>query len=222
MKKSSIQSFSEKENNILDAAQRQFAKFGYSKVTMDEIADDLGVVKGSLYYYFPNKEAVYRAVVQREQNNFLSQLDAQVQTAASASDKLQCYFHLRITFTLRLFNLNQLNREVIHNLKPIYNKLFQEFSKFEQEHLIQILNEGKRRGEFQFTSAQPLAIVINHALFGLRQWLLHHNDRTSEEDEKMLRQETNLFFEILLSGLKTRNESKGITLHGKKRSIKKS
>ena len=43
----------DKEEVILRSAQRRFASFGYSKVTMDEIAEDIGMAKASLYYYFP-------------------------------------------------------------------------------------------------------------------------------------------------------------------------
>ncbi|HVN47223.1 MAG TPA: TetR/AcrR family transcriptional regulator [Bacteroidota bacterium] len=220
MKKPTVQPFNEKENNILDAAQRQFEKFGYSKVTMDEIAENLGVVKGSLYYYFPNKEAVYKAVVQREQNNFLAQLHAELQTVVSASDKLRCYFRLRIAFTKRLFNLNQMNREIAHHLKPLYTNLFRQFSRFEQQYLVQILNDGKERGEFAFSSAVAVAAVINHALYGLRQWLLHHSNRTAAAEERVLTQESCLFFEILITGLKTRTVTKRISIHGKKRNSK--
>jgi TetR/AcrR family transcriptional regulator len=222
MKKPAIQQRSEKENRILDAAQQQFATYGYSKVTMEEIAEHLGVVKGSLYYYFPNKESVYQAVVQREQNTFLALLHTELQTAASATDKLQAYFRLRVGFTKKLFNLNQLNREIAHHLKPLYTNLFRQFSRMEQQYLVQILNEGKKHGEFEFSSAAPLASMINHSLYGLRQWLLHHSDHTSAEEERLLTQESSLFFDVLLSGLKTRNAIQRMSTHGKKRNTKKS
>jgi AcrR family transcriptional regulator len=61
----------EKEHLILDAAQNRFARFGFSKVTMDEIAEDVGMAKASLYYYYPSKEDVFRAVLRREQEQFL-------------------------------------------------------------------------------------------------------------------------------------------------------
>jgi AcrR family transcriptional regulator len=221
MKKPTTQQLSEKENRILDAAQQQFATYGYSKVTMEEIAENLGVVKGSLYYYFPNKEAVYQAVIQREQISFLEQLHTELQTITSASDKLRRYIHLRIAFTKKLFNLNQLNREIAHHLKPLYITLFRQFSQMEQQYLVDILHEGKKNGEFTFTSAAPLASMINHSLYGLRQWLIHHNEHTKlEEEERILTQESCLFFETILTGLNTRTATKRISTNGKKNTIK--
>ncbi len=46
---------SKTEALILESAQRQFAHYGFSKVTMDEIAQEVGMGKASLYYYFPDK-----------------------------------------------------------------------------------------------------------------------------------------------------------------------
>jgi len=57
----------DKEELILNAAQRRFASYGYSKVTMDEIAEDVGMAKASLYYYFPTKEVIFRSIVLHEQ-----------------------------------------------------------------------------------------------------------------------------------------------------------
>ena len=42
-----------KEKEILEAARSRFAHYGYSKVTMEEIALDVEMGKASLYYYFP-------------------------------------------------------------------------------------------------------------------------------------------------------------------------
>ena len=52
----------EKLSKVLDAAQKRFARFGLSKTTMNDIADDLGVSKASLYYYFPDKESIFKKV----------------------------------------------------------------------------------------------------------------------------------------------------------------
>jgi len=57
----------DKEELILQAAQHRFAAYGLSKVTMDEIAEDVGMAKASLYYCFPTKETIFRSVVQHEQ-----------------------------------------------------------------------------------------------------------------------------------------------------------
>ncbi len=60
-----------KVNSILDAAMKRFGYYGLAKTTMSEIASDVGLSKASLYYYFADKDALFRAVVKREQDGFL-------------------------------------------------------------------------------------------------------------------------------------------------------
>ena len=44
---------------ILDAAGARFQRFGYSKTTMEEVAADAGISKGTIYIYFQNKEDIF-------------------------------------------------------------------------------------------------------------------------------------------------------------------
>ncbi len=50
---------------ILDAAEEVFAERGYLGATTRELAARAGIGKRMLFYYFPTKDAVYRAVLER-------------------------------------------------------------------------------------------------------------------------------------------------------------
>ncbi len=50
---------------ILDAAEAEFAEAGYDNATTNAIAARAGVPIGSLYQYFPNKEVLFAGVVER-------------------------------------------------------------------------------------------------------------------------------------------------------------
>jgi AcrR family transcriptional regulator len=43
---------------ILEAARSRFLHYGYKKTTIDEIAADAGVGKGTVYLYFGGKEDI--------------------------------------------------------------------------------------------------------------------------------------------------------------------
>lgn len=49
--------------DILDAARRLFGTKGYTVTSITDLADDLGVTKGALYYHFKSKEAILSALV---------------------------------------------------------------------------------------------------------------------------------------------------------------
>ncbi len=48
---------------IIDETQEQFLKFGYSKVTMDGVADNIGISKKTIYKHFASKNELIRAVL---------------------------------------------------------------------------------------------------------------------------------------------------------------
>jgi len=69
-------------DKILNAAEKRMIKFGYRKVTMDEIASDLRMSKNTIYKVFDGKEEIAKALVKRLQR----QLDIGLYNIEKASD----------------------------------------------------------------------------------------------------------------------------------------
>ncbi len=57
----------ELKDRILKKSEEMFLQFGYSKVTMEEIATGLGMSKKTLYKYFPSKESLIRELLSNRQ-----------------------------------------------------------------------------------------------------------------------------------------------------------
>ena len=55
----------ENERLILEAGERVFAQHGFRGATMQMIADQAGLPKANLHYYFDSKEKLYRCVVEK-------------------------------------------------------------------------------------------------------------------------------------------------------------
>jgi AcrR family transcriptional regulator len=53
----------ERRQEILDGAIRVFARNGYDKASISDIANELGISQGLCYRYFPSKEAIYDAAI---------------------------------------------------------------------------------------------------------------------------------------------------------------
>ena len=66
----------EREQRMLDAAGRAFARDGYHDSSMDEIARVAGISKPMLYNYFGSKEGLYVAYVRRSGRTLLQQMRA--------------------------------------------------------------------------------------------------------------------------------------------------
>ena len=72
---------------ILEAAARVFAERGHAAGTTNHIAAAAGVSVGSLYEYFPNKDAILVALVERQLDAMMAQLHAHLEeTRRSARD----------------------------------------------------------------------------------------------------------------------------------------
>jgi TetR/AcrR family transcriptional regulator, regulator of autoinduction and epiphytic fitness len=73
---------------ILDAAQRAFGQYGYRRTSMDDIAREAEIGKGTIYLSFASKEEVFRGLSQRLVERMLADAEAASSRPGSAADKL--------------------------------------------------------------------------------------------------------------------------------------
>lgn len=86
---------------ILEAAHVMFIELGYQKVSMRQIAKELGYSHGSLYYHFKNKAELFSALVQEDFHKLNQLLFSVVQNEAlSNEEKLEAIFTSYIEFGL--------------------------------------------------------------------------------------------------------------------------
>ena len=64
------------EARILGAGERVFARAGFNGATMAAIADEAGLPKANLHYYFGAKQDLYRAVLARTLHDWLAPMQA--------------------------------------------------------------------------------------------------------------------------------------------------
>ena len=55
-----------RKQQILDAAIKVFSRSGFEKARMDDIAEESGLSKGTLYWYFKNKDEIISNVLERD------------------------------------------------------------------------------------------------------------------------------------------------------------
>jgi TetR/AcrR family transcriptional regulator len=87
------------EQRIVDAAKPLFARHGYDGTSIDRIAADAGLSKQNLLYYFPRKQALYRAVLGRVLDVWLSYMDAMSQREDDPEAALREYIAGKLRFS---------------------------------------------------------------------------------------------------------------------------
>lgn len=65
----------ETRRRLLDSARDVFTRVGYQGATLDDIAAKAGFTKGALYWHFPNKQALFMALVSDSMEQNLKLLD---------------------------------------------------------------------------------------------------------------------------------------------------
>ena len=81
----------QRQNDIIDAARKLFADKDFDEVSMDEIAEEVGLGKSTLYLYFKNKESLYFAVVLRGIRIWAEMVKEEVKKGNTGLEKLILY-----------------------------------------------------------------------------------------------------------------------------------
>lgn len=138
--------------DILDAALKQFQRFGLRKTTLEDIASAMGKKKSFLYYYFESKDAILTAVVQREMDDIISHTRQLVDAQPTPQDKLRAFFTaplLQMLDRLRTFS------QIIEELRTSGDELGKmtnlryTINQREEALFLAILNEGISEGIFR-------------------------------------------------------------------------
>lgn len=132
---------------IIEAAQKRFAHYGLEKATMSEIAEDLGISKAALYYYFTDKESIFKEVVLKEQADFCKQMNSLIASDKSIDIVLKNYIEKRIEYLKTLLNLGKLRYEAFRVNKPLFVELGKIFHEREKKLIYDILTSAAKRKE---------------------------------------------------------------------------
>jgi len=155
-----------RREQILERASVVFAKVGYPNTDVQDIADPLGISKGTIYRYFPTKEQLFLATVERGVRQLDAAMDKVLQTVADPVERLAVG---TVTY-LRFFEANpglvelfiQERAEFRDKRKPVY---FEHGCKSEcqwQQTLEQLIASRRLRN----VPVERIMTVVGNLLYG--------------------------------------------------------
>src|SRR3954447_22999747 len=77
-----------RREQILDKATRVFAKHGFPNTDVQFIADPLGISKGTVYRYFPSKEQLFLAAVERGVRHLEEHMNRVIEAEADLVERM--------------------------------------------------------------------------------------------------------------------------------------
>ncbi|MGQ7868983.1 TetR/AcrR family transcriptional regulator [Sunxiuqinia sp. sy24] len=156
-------------NSIIEVARETFARYGFRKTTMDEIAVAARKGKSSLYYYFKSKEEVFQAVVEQEAGILFSKIERSVQEQHTAREKLSAYVLGRMKGFRDFVNYyDALKNDFLSKIEFI-EQIRKKHDQKEQATIARILEEGIQSGQFRSLNVNLTARTVVIALRGLEE-----------------------------------------------------
>lgn len=166
-KKRSLTKGEAKRQDVMCAAARLFRDKGYHATSMQDIADAVGLQKGSLYYHVANKEDLLFQVMDRAVSAALDDLEAICSRKLPASEKLRRAIHSLVeALALQGERVSVLLRE-LNSLPPVQVKVITSKRKRYEMLFREILDEGNHQGVFRIEDTK----IASCALLGMCNWI---------------------------------------------------
>lgn len=189
---------SEKKELIIESARELFARFGMKKTTMDEIAESCFMSKATLYYYFENKEDIFKSVINKELEIFKNKIKETLSKEASPQDKLKAFIVARFTHLKEIANYYSTIKDEYLEHYAFVEKERAKFTDWEIQIIQSILDEGIEKGVFEANDSKLTAVVITYAMKGLEYpW-------TIEKDIIDIKTAIDLMLPVLFRGIEKR------------------
>lgn len=149
---------------ILDAADRRLARFGYRKMTVDELAADAGIGKGTVYLHFDSKEEVVLSHVDRIVERLCVRLRALAWRNDPPDKRLKAMLVERVMFRLRAVqHYTESLNDVLGAIRPaLIERRARHFAQ-EAGILAEVVAAGRRAGLFDVPRAPEAARALVEA-----------------------------------------------------------
>ena len=174
------------KDTILEASLKAFLTYGFQKTTMDKIAKEAKIAKGTLYLYFDSKEELSltlfnlhieklkEKLVFKEDIIRLDALLKHLKTALLQKEKQT--FH---PLFLETFNSNESSKE-------IYQSFIEEIEMFYEKILINLQNQNEINQDIQPKTVAKLLIRLLNSLILYEDFTNNKNSEYTDEIEMFL------------------------------------
>ena len=192
------------KNALLDATDRLLAGNGYKKMTIDELAAEVGIGKGSVYLHFASKEEIVLSHIDRIIERLKTRLQVVGEKRAPCARRLREMLIERVVF--RFDSVQHYTRSLNDVLSKIRPQLLERRKRhFDEEARIfaTLIKQGVEAGEFAPVKVKETAAALIVATNSLLPYSL--STRELGERKEIEKRVSNLA-DLLLKGLISRTD----------------
>jgi AcrR family transcriptional regulator len=150
-------------SEILIAARAVFAHRGFNDATMEDIAEEAGVAKGTVYLYFPSKRDLFLATLREGVVDLHEQVRREIEAETSAAGRVRAFMAARLRYCarnrdfFRIYYTEFASLQVRSaNAQPEFQDLYDEQAAL----LARVLERGVRAGEVRALDTVKTAHLI--------------------------------------------------------------
>jgi len=156
--------------DIIDAAAQIFHDQGYAETSVHDIAEAVGILKGSLYYYIRSKEDLLFQVLSDVHDAFKGIVERTRALDAPAVERLRYYICEHV-----IFNTQNVTKMAVfyHDYRSLSEKPLAEIverRRFYEDYLRDLIAEAQEEGSVNRDLEPKLAAFT---LFGMMNWVYH-------------------------------------------------
>ncbi len=188
----------DKRDNIIEGARELFAQYGFSKTTIEDIAEKSRTAKSTIYFIFRSKEEIIEAVIDKEGRILSEEIMTAIGKSNDAEEMIYIYIFTRMRHIKKLVNYYSIIRDDYIERPAFIENARRKSIEWEISTINTILQSGVQNGVFAIKNTKMTAYAIVASLKGLD----FSNDRDldiPDTDESI-----NNFIEILFNGINKR------------------
>lgn len=172
---------------IMEASLELFARYGFKKTTVDDIARESGVGKGTVYLYFSSKEEIALEVMRDQNRQIHDKLRGLASGKGDPLGKLSSMLVLRVMERFdRIQNYVDSIDDFMGRARGAYEALRKRVETEEAEIFAEVLIEGKLRGAMEVEEPFQAAEAMIAATNGLMPTVLSRKDLANRGEVERL------------------------------------
>lgn len=183
----------EVREQVVQSARQVFARYGYKKTALDDIAREARKGKSTIYYYFKSKDEIFKAVIDAEAEIRKQAIERKISQITDSRLKLKTYIYVRMLTLKMVVNYYEaIKNDLLDNLYFVNSLRDDHF----EEEILQVktmLLEGVEIGDFTIENPDLTAKTIVTLLHGFEVPLIVKN-LSDEELQKSVDEMLNILF----------------------------
>jgi AcrR family transcriptional regulator len=183
----------EVREQVVQSARQVFARYGYKKTALDDIAREARKGKSTIYYYFKSKDEIFKAVIDAEAEIRKQAIEREISQITDSRLKLKTYIYVRMLTLKMVVNYYEaIKNDLLDNLYFVNSFRDDHFDE-EVKQVLKMLLEGVEIGEFTIENPELTAKTIVTLLHGFEVPLILKN-LSDQELQKSVDEMLNILF----------------------------